>query len=93
MAELASYWERSFFIVDRHPILDRTGLTGKYDFDLRVDTTGLVDAASHPGQFRDAVAGAVKALAAQDGLKLDVFHTVKMPVPVRVIDRAVVPKN
>jgi uncharacterized protein (TIGR03435 family) len=63
-------------VVDR-PIVDRTGLSGKYDFKLRytVDETRSTDPNAPPGLFT--------AIQEQLGLKLD---GVRAPTQVVVID-------
>lgn len=66
------------FFVDR-PIVDQTGLAGKYDFNLRwsFDET---EASSNP----NAAPGLFTAIQEQDGLKLD---AVKAQADVIVIDK------
>jgi uncharacterized protein (TIGR03435 family) len=65
------------FFLDR-PIVDQTGLVGKYDFNLRwsFDETGSSDPNAAPGLFT--------AVQEQDGLKLE---AVKAQVDVIVIDK------
>jgi bla regulator protein BlaR1 len=64
------------FFLDR-PLVDQTGLTGRYDFSLRYtyDETHATDPDAPPGKFT--------AIQEQLGLKLD---TVKAPIDVLVID-------
>lgn len=85
MAELAGVLQRA--AVDR-PVVDRTGLSGKYDFDLewRPDETQF------NGQFRDSGPGArttkpdlFAAIQEQLGLRLE---ATKGPVDTLVIDQA-----
>lgn len=90
MAELAEWWETSFFVLDHHPIVDRTDLQGPFDFDLRVHIPSAVGTPDGLYQFASE---AVRGLEAQDGLQLDIFHTTRLPIPVRVIDHAVIPAN
>jgi len=65
------------FMVDR-PMVDRTGLTGRYDFVLRFtsDETRATDPNAPPGLFT--------AVQEQLGLKLD---AVKAPAEVLVVDK------
>jgi uncharacterized protein (TIGR03435 family) len=64
------------FFFDR-PLVDQTGLTGRYDFKLRYtyDETHATDSDAPPGKFT--------AIQEQLGLKLD---TVKAPIDVFVLD-------
>lgn len=62
-----------------HPVVDETGLTGKYDFELKWaddDTNATADVSTAPGLFT--------ALQEQLGLKLE---PVKAPADVLVIDK------
>ena len=70
-------------VVDR-PIVDRTGLTGRYDFVLRytMDETHATDPNAPPGLFT--------AIREQLGLKLD---AVKAPTQVLVVDSVQQPKE
>jgi uncharacterized protein (TIGR03435 family) len=83
MDELASVLQRSTL---ERPVVDRTGLTGRYDFDLEfsIDETLFggalgngTDVATEPGLFA--------AMQEQLGLKLE---PTRGPVSVLVIDRA-----
>jgi uncharacterized protein (TIGR03435 family) len=82
MAELASVMQRAAL---DHPVLDRTGLTGRYDFDLEFTPDETVfggtlgrgaDDAAKPGLFA--------ALQQQLGLRLE---ATRGPVEMLIIDR------
>ena len=82
MAQLASLLQRS--VVDR-PVLDRTGLTGKYDFDLE----WTPDDTQFGGQVRGTPATPVRpdlfgAIEGQLGLRLE---ATKGLIEALVIDR------
>ncbi len=85
MAEVAWVFQRS--ALDR-PVLDQTGLTGRYDFDLE----WAPDETQFGGIFRNPVnpddgakPGLFAAIQQQLGLRLD---SAKGPVEAMVIDRA-----
>jgi uncharacterized protein (TIGR03435 family) len=100
MAEIASLMQRSM-ATDR-PILDHTGLPGKYDFLLRWTPgpdqpgaqTGAPPAAapslSSASSSADAPPGFFTAIQEQLGLKLEAS---KEPVDVMVIDQAQLPSD
>jgi uncharacterized protein (TIGR03435 family) len=84
MAELATVLQRS---ID-HPVVDQTGLSGRYDFDLEF----LPDDTQFNGALRDVIKPEVAyrydlfaALQQQLGMKLEAK---KGPVEALVIDRA-----
>jgi uncharacterized protein (TIGR03435 family) len=66
-------------------ILDRTGLTGNYDFTLRWNPDNGVTTSSNPpeGSQADALPSIFTALQEQLGLKLE---STKAPASVLVID-------
>lgn len=76
-ASLQDFAERMQLFVDR-PVVDQTGLTGKYDFSLHytVDESRTADPNAPPGLFT--------AIQEQLGLKL---VPVKAPADVFVVDR------
>jgi uncharacterized protein (TIGR03435 family) len=83
MAELASVFQRG--VLDR-PVVDKTGLPGRYDFDLEFtpDETQFSGVLGRPPS--DApLPGLFAAIQQQLGLKLE---TTKGPVDVLVVDRA-----
>jgi uncharacterized protein (TIGR03435 family) len=86
MGELASVMQRAAL---DHPVLDRTGLTGRYDFDLEwsPDETQFGGALGK-GTDNPTRPDLYGALQQQLGLKLE---TAKGPVEVLVIDSAVRP--
>lgn len=67
------------------PVVDRTGLTGRYDFSLQYSTQGLAgpsgSSTSEPSDGQD-IFGAIQS---QLGLKLE---RTKGPVEVIAVDRA-----
>ena len=68
-------------------VVDRTGLTGEFDFDLQFSpppTTGSVDAGISVAPLDDA-ASVFTALQEQLGLKLEFTHG---PVELMIIDSA-----
>ena len=75
-ADMANFILGEQFFLDR-PIVDQTGLTGRYDFSIRYtyDEAGTSDPNAPPGIFT--------AVQEQLGLK---FEPVKAPVDVFVID-------
>lgn len=83
MDELASLFQRAAL---ERPVVDRTGLTGRYDFDLAfaVDET-LFGGALGKGSDDAKMPGFFPALQEQLGLKLD---ATRGPVSALVIDRA-----
>jgi uncharacterized protein (TIGR03435 family) len=85
MAELASVMQRA--ALDR-PVVDKTGLTGRYDFDLEwtPDETQFGGALGRPPTPDDsAKPGLFTAIQQQLGLKLEAM---KGPVEALVIDQA-----
>ena len=64
------------------PVVDQTGLTGAYNFNL--DWTPAVGAAAGASSDAPAVPALFEAVEAQLGLKLE---NRKLPLPVIVIDR------
>lgn len=96
MAELAEFMEYMFALPEPHPVVDQTGLQGR--FDLGLDYTMLN--APHggppnadPDTLHSNLVNFTKAMSAQAGLKLDIFHTIKLPIAVRVVDQAALPSN
>jgi uncharacterized protein (TIGR03435 family) len=83
MAELASVFQRATL---ERPVVDQTGLTGRYDFDLEfaIDET-LFGGALGKGPDNPASPGLFAALQQQLGLKLE---GTRGPVSTLVIDRA-----
>ena len=72
------------------PVVDNTGLTGRYDFDLeysRDDSNGMMLAAPAGGALPAAAEPGVSIFASiqQLGLKLDAQ---KLPMKTIVVDRA-----
>lgn len=65
------------------PVIDRTGMTGSYDFVLRWTPENVQDAAVNAGPSRDGTA-IVTALQEQLGLKLEAHRA---PVDFLIIDR------
>lgn len=86
MAEFAGFLQAR--ILDR-PVVDQTGLSGKFDFTLewRPDTTQLAPGANPPAQLSPAVESRpdlFTAIQEQIGLKLEASRA---PVEVYVIDK------
>jgi len=77
-ADMANFILGEQFFLDR-PIVDQTGLTGRYDFSFRYNTDD-----SHPSDDPNAAPGLFTAVQEQLGLK---FEPVKAPADVIVIDR------
>jgi len=67
------------------PVVDKTGLTGKYDFTLRWSTEQLSLVAGTPTGDADKLPSIFTALREQLGLRLD---STRGPLEVLVIDRA-----
>ena len=65
------------------PVIDRTGLTGRYDFVLRWTPDNVQNAAANAGPSRDGTP-IVTALQEQLGLKLEAQRA---PVEFLIIDR------
>lgn len=82
VGELASVLQRAAL---DHPVLDQTGLTGRFDFDLQFapDETQFGGALGK-GPEESTVPGLFAALQQQLGLKME---TTRGPVDVMVIDR------
>jgi uncharacterized protein (TIGR03435 family) len=84
LGELASVMQRA--LLDR-PVVDRTGLTGRYDFDLEFtpDESQFGGALGKPGEpsDNDAPPGLFTAIQQQLGLRLE---ATKGPVDLLVID-------
>jgi len=82
VAERATMAELAAALSDplRAPVVDRTGLPGRYDFTL--DFTSFVP---EPGQTVDELSATVAVVRRQLGLEL---RPRKLPVPVLVVDRA-----
>jgi uncharacterized protein (TIGR03435 family) len=81
MGELASVFQRAVF--DR-PVIDRTGLNGRYDFDLEFAPDANIFNGAFAGQTSDSdKPGLFTALQEQLGLKLE---ATKGPVDAMVID-------
>jgi uncharacterized protein (TIGR03435 family) len=71
----------------REPVVDKTGLTAKYDFGIAFDSSGLVDFPTPPERLNSAVDPAPSlftALQQELGLRLD---RKKVSLDVVVIDR------
>jgi len=83
MAELASVFQRG--ALDR-PVVDRTGLPGRYDFDLEFTPDDAQFSGALAGIGGDSpLPGLFTAIQQQLGLRLD---ATKGPVDVLVVDRA-----
>ena len=79
------------------PVRDKTGLTGRYDFDMKMDLQAVLAMAQRMGMNMPAAAANIPqsdgsslmtALNEQLGLKLD---SVRAPVDVLVIDSVEAP--
>jgi uncharacterized protein (TIGR03435 family) len=92
MAGLSSFLQ--LFVLDR-PVVDQTGLTGKFDFSLTF-TPDDSEFNGHPPQMRksaddvEAAPGLFEAIQQQLGLKLEAKKT---PVDVIVIDQVQKPSS
>ena len=83
MGELASVMQRSAL---DHPVVDRTGLTGRYDFDLEfAPDDSLFGGALGNGSETSGKPGLFSAMQQQLGLRLE---STRGPVEVLVIDHA-----
>ncbi len=83
MAELASVMQRAAL---DHPVLDRTGLSGRYDFDLAFAPDETQFGGAFHGATDDAAAPDLStAMQQQLGLKLE---ATKGPVDMLVVDHA-----
>jgi uncharacterized protein (TIGR03435 family) len=81
MAEFASLLQRS--PLDR-PVIDRTGLTGRYDFDLEFAPDESLWHGQFPHPENTDKPSLLRAMQDQLGLKL---NSTRGPVDVIVIDR------
>jgi len=87
MAELASVMQRA--ALDR-PVIDKTGLSGRYDFDLEwTPDESQFGGALHPPNT-EAKPGLFAAMQQQLGLRLE---ATKGPVNTIVIDQAIRPSE
>lgn len=91
MADFAGLMQSA--VLDR-PVVDQTGLSGRFDFELKwtPDETqfGALGMRPAPSENPDAPPGLFTAIQQQLGLKLD---SVKIPVEVFVIDRVEKPSE
>ena len=86
MTDLATFLQR--FVTDR-PVVDETGLNGKYDIDLRWTPDELENGGSRPGDGTSSTfPGFYTAIQEQLGLKL---LEEKHPAQVFVVDHAEMP--
>lgn len=95
MSELALAFE-GLALPEPHAVVDRTGLTGKFDFDLTYHLLGRVIGGrgmDDPEVLHDNMAAFAKEVRAQLGLNFDPFHTHKVPLPVVVVDSIAMPSN
>jgi uncharacterized protein (TIGR03435 family) len=69
---------------DFSPVEDRTGLSGKFDFELDVASPPFPESGQTPEQFNDSVSNVADALRNQLGLRL---KRTKIELPVLVVDR------
>jgi uncharacterized protein (TIGR03435 family) len=74
----------------QQPVVDQTGLTGKYDFTLRWSTEPLSPVPGTPTGDADKLPSIFTALREQLGLRLD---SARGPIEVLVIDRAEKPSE
>jgi uncharacterized protein (TIGR03435 family) len=88
LADLATFLQR--FVTDR-PVIDRTGITGKYDLTLRWTPDELQAEVNRQGDAgNNSLPGLYTAIQEQLGLKL---QEEKRPAPVFVVDRTDMPSE
>ena len=86
MTDLATYLQR--FVSDR-PVVDGTGISGKYDVTLRWTPDEAQPEAARPSEGRsNTYPGFFKAIEEELGLKLE---EAKRPTPVMVVDHVEMP--
>lgn len=77
-------------------VVDRTGLTGKFDFEFTFHLLNSLTGAppmTDPEAAHANMAAFSKDMRVQLGLKFDPFHTEKAPLPVAVVDAIAMPWN
>ncbi|HEY7855442.1 MAG TPA: TIGR03435 family protein [Terriglobales bacterium] len=82
MANLADF----FKVVGIHPVLDESGSSARYDFDITLTPPPSVEGESPEVHEFEALKSMQSQLHKELGIQLDMTHTVKRPMPVLVID-------
>ena len=82
MADVADYYTVGAI----HPVVDATGLKGRYDIDVTIKRSPTFKGESQNEMLRGAVLALRAAFQKQLGLNLDFTKLVKRPMPVLVID-------
>lgn len=82
MANLANFMQ----VVGIHPVIDESGSTASYDFDITLATPPPVEGESPEVRQFEALTSMQSQMRKQLGINLDMTHTVKRPMPVLVID-------
>lgn len=83
MADVADYYTAAAI----HPVVDETGLKGRYDIDVTIKRSPTFKGESQNEMLRGGVLALRAAFQKQLGLNLDFTKLVQYPMPVLVIDR------
>ena len=82
MADVADYYTAAAV----HPVVDETGLKGRYDIDVTVKRSPTFKGESQNEMLRGGVLAVRAAFQKQLGLNLDFTKLVQHPMPVLVLD-------